>query len=275
VPGFRCWQAGVTLCEALRLTAPEHRRLADVLRSAARDRRAVEPLSRRRPWLTIADAARVRDMVLADRLWEGERLVGAKVTGGMPDPQLAWLTDSMLLDDSATDVGSLIRPRVEPRLALRMARPVRGPLDDAAVLLAEAGPLLPALEIVDSRYGRDDVDRADHVADNGGAAALVLGTGASPGAELEPLRVWIDRDGAGRTTLAPPPLAPLDALLWLANQLTRGGTELPRGMMLVCPAATGGSRLGPDDTVSAVIEPLGHVRVRSTGDSRRDARLRR
>jgi hypothetical protein len=76
------------------LTAEDHQRLADQLRAAARERHRVEPLSARHPELNVADARRIRDIVLADRLEAGERLAGAVASPGRAgESRLAWVTD--------------------------------------------------------------------------------------------------------------------------------------------------------------------------------------
>lgn len=231
---------------ALALTAREHRRLADVLLAAAHSRRPIEPLSSRYPELTPGDACRIRDRTLAARLARGERLVGAKVAfDGLPSRsrpiawRLGWLTSGMLLGGDAVALGELIRPRVEAKLGFRLGTALSGPEVTAERLLAATERVLPALEVLDERYGTSQVSALDAVADNCGAALLRLGPGA-PAPEqhdAEQLDCTIVALGAGRTprpeTAAPSPLA---AAVWLAQRLVDAGRPPGAGTLLLAAA---------------------------------------
>jgi 2-keto-4-pentenoate hydratase len=199
------------------LTAEDHQRLADQLRAAARERHRVEPLSARHPELNVADARRIRDIVLADRLEAGERLAGAVASPGRAgESRLAWVTDAMLLTHGLAPLDDLIDPYVEPRLALRLVRPLPDPVTTVGELVAASRGLRLCLEVIDSRY-RGPTTAVDEIADNCGTARLfVAGETAAPGAEVL-------ADGA------------IQALVMLAAGLARrqGGIEL--GTLLVAP----------------------------------------
>jgi 2-keto-4-pentenoate hydratase len=271
------WRGGGDSSQPLGLTAPEHRRLADVLLNAARDRRSVAPLSERYPELTIGDACRIRDALLARRTAGGEQLIGATVSFGTPsaerrvsvaDPRLGWLTDAMLLPGAVVDLGPLIRPRIEPKVAFRLGRPLRAPLSTASDLLTASEHVFPCLEVLDSRYGRDGTALADDIADNCAAAGLVIGekTAPPPEGHLRRLRVRLQLDGAdaepGRARGALV-VSPLDVATWLANQLIRRGLELRPGTLLVCPAGSSALVLAPGVRVSAHFRRLGSIEIRT------------
>jgi 2-keto-4-pentenoate hydratase len=115
----------------------EHRRLARLLRAAARERRPVEPLSSSYPQLNVADARRIRDSALADRLAEGEELAGAVASPGRAgEPRIAWITDAMVLCDGKVALGDLINPHVIFAAALARRR---GGLPAGTLLVAPAG----------------------------------------------------------------------------------------------------------------------------------------
>src|SRR5215207_8514896 len=143
----------------LGLTPREHRRLADVLLAAADRRRPIEPLSRRYPELTLGDACRISDVLLARRLAAGERLVGAKASNA--GTGVGWLTSGMLRAPGDVPLSGLIHPRVEAKVAFRLGAPLTGPVVDADALLAATDRVLPALELLDSRYGTFRIDAAD------------------------------------------------------------------------------------------------------------------
>jgi 2-oxopent-4-enoate/cis-2-oxohex-4-enoate hydratase len=261
--------SGVALStEPRRLADHEHRRLARVLVDAVRAGRPVPPLTDRHPELTVADAARIRDIGLAHRLAAGERLVGAVVTvprGALDQPAtpaLGWLTDAMLLPAAVVNVGELIRPRVQPRLALELERPLRGPIRTVSDLLSATVRAYAALEVVDSRYDRDSLGPPDQIADNGGTAFVLLGPAVTPPAEgtLRRLRIdvdveagWVGLRDAGRAA----GLSALDASLWLASQLSRARPDAAGGALLVAPAGGASVDLRPGVRVRAYDRQLG------------------
>jgi 2-keto-4-pentenoate hydratase len=264
--------------EQTALSSREHRRLADVLLGAARTGRAIAPFTAAIPELTVADAYRIRDMLLARRMIEGDKLIGAKVwLGGAagerghaaPDPQLGWLTDRMLVSGGVVDMSRLIRPRVEPRVGFLLARSLRKPIVAASELMAATECVLPCLEIVDSRYDGAPPRLADVIADNCGTGALLLGEGVRPPADghLRRLRVQLDGDGA---MYAPPGVrahavvAPLDAATWLANQLLKAAHRPQPGTLLLCPVAGGAVELLPGLHVTARFRGIGGVELLGT-----------
>jgi 2-keto-4-pentenoate hydratase len=262
--------------EQLALTRAEHRGLAEQLLGAADDRRAVEPLSERHRQLTVADASRIRDMVMACRLAAGERLIGATVSLGLlppaghrngAEPRLGWLTDAMVLSNGIVDPERLIAPRVEAKLAFMVSRRLHQPIATVGDLLASTYRVFPCLEVIDSRYGRDHLGAADDIADNCGAARLVLGRGVPPPAEghvrRAHLRLEVDAAAPerGRAALDCPP----EATLWLANRWIATAGELLPGTLLTAAAAAPAVPLAPRVRIAASFSGIGSVELRVAG----------
>jgi 2-keto-4-pentenoate hydratase len=204
------------------LADDEHRRLAAMLRAAARERCPVDPLSARYPQLNVADARRIRDSALADRLAEGEQLAGAVASPGRAgEPRIGWITDAMLMADGQVALGDLIDPHVEPRLALRLTRPLPEPVGSVSDLVRASRGLRLCLEVIDSRYTCGPVTAADEIADNCGTSKVfVAGETAAPGAAAL-------AHGA------------IDALVMLAASLARRQGGLGPGTLLVAPLGGG------------------------------------
>ena len=125
--------------------------------------------------------------------------------------------------------------------------------------------MLPALEVVDSRVAEWRSRIADTVADNAGAARVVLGS-ATPvaGLDLRLLGVLLSRNGtpidsgAGAAALG----HPAAALGWLANTLAGFGEGLRRGDVVLAGALTRMVPARPGDRFSAEFAHLGTVSVR-------------
>jgi len=268
--------AAEMVLERLALTHAEHRRLAEQLLDAAYDRRAVAPLSEGHRQLTVADATRIRDTVLACRLAAGERLIGATVSLGPPapggqrngaEPRLGWLTDAMLLTNGVVEPEYLIAPRVEAKLAFMVSRSLRRPIATVSDLLAATYRVFPCLEVIDSRYGRDGLGAADDIADNCGAARIVLGRGVRPPAEghLRRAHLRFDVDG---TAPEPGPAAldcPPEATLWLGNRWIATAGELLPGTLLTAAAAAPAVPLAPRVRIAASFSGIGSVELRVAG----------
>jgi 2-keto-4-pentenoate hydratase len=260
------------------LTSGEHRRLADLLHIAARDRRPVEPLSSWNPQLTLGDGVRIRDMLIGRRTAEGSRLIGAKVSFGgaaadggfrLPEPRVGWLIDDILLSSAVVDLGTLIRPRVEPRVAFVLARPPRRSFATPGDLLTATAHVHPCLEILDSRYDRNPFDAADDVADNCATAALLIGEGVAPPAEghLRRLRVHVHDDVGVHAWHGPAAVvSPLETAGWLGRRLIEEGHRLERGTLLVAPLGGAAMELAPRTHVTVHFGVLGSLELHAVGE---------
>jgi 2-keto-4-pentenoate hydratase len=255
------------------LSTREHHRLADVLYSAATGGRSLAPLTRWYPDLTAADACRIRDLLLDRRMAAGEQVIGAKVSLGEPVtdglmPRLAWLTDGMLLANGAVDVSTLRRPRVEPRLAFRLARPLRGPVTTAGEVLRATESVMPCLDILDSSFDDDGRRLADDVAENGATARVVVGDSIPPPADGHLLRIRVQLRVDGPEPEVVEPLArsrssvpALEAVSWLGGRLAEKGLAPGPGTLLVSQTIGGAIDLRPGTRVIAHFGGLGTVQL--------------
>jgi 2-keto-4-pentenoate hydratase len=254
------------------LSTREHQRLADVLFGAAAAGRTLAPLTTWYPDLTAADACRIRDLLLERRLADGEQVIGAKVSLGrheeVPEPRFAWLTDGMLVANGAVDLSRLKRPRVEARLAFRLARPLRDAIATAGDVLAATDRVMPCLDILDSRFDHGDRRLADDVAENSATARLLVGEGAPPPADGHLLRVRVELrvDGpvpeAVETPARARPRVPvLEAVSWLGGRLVEKSVAPGPGTLLVSQAIGTPVELVPGVRLSANFSGLGTVEL--------------
>jgi 2-keto-4-pentenoate hydratase len=253
----------------LGLTPREHRRLADVLLAAADRRRPIEPLTRRYPELTLGDACRIRDVVLARRVVAGEHLIAAKASPAAAGG-IALLTNGMLHASGPIVLEGLIHPRVEAKVAFRLSGPLAGPRVSTGDVLAAIDRVLPALEVLDSRFGTLRLEPADDVADNCAAAILHVGDGAAPPAEPDldgfAWRFTVT-DGNRRAASEPRAsgtAAPLAPIVALAQQLIDAGRAPDAGTLLLAPGSAPPVALLDGTRVSFTCEGLGEVELHAT-----------
>lgn len=171
------------------------RKLAAVLVDAERRRTPVAPLTHTNPFLDLETAYKAQAIVVEHRLQAGERAIGVKLgltsavkrrALGIHDPVFGRLTSGMVVPfGEPVRLDELIHPRAEPEIAFVIGQRIEGPTTVAEVLSA-TDAVLPAIEIVDSRYATS-FRTPDSVADNAGAARVALGAQARKTDELADL----------------------------------------------------------------------------------------
>jgi 2-keto-4-pentenoate hydratase len=250
-------------------------RIADVLLDAERRRRPVAPLTRTYPFLDLETAYKAQALVVEHRLQAGERLIGAKLgmtsavkrrALGIHEPVYGRLTSGMVVPfGEPVRLDELINPRAEPEIAFVLSRRIDGPTTVAGVLKATEA-VLAAVEIVDSRYA-SAFRPPDSVADNAGAARVVLGTQARRPDDLEELSVLgcVFRCRGGIYTAAGGAAMghPAAALVWLATALAARGEALEEGTIVLTGGLTASVQLRTHGIVAAEFDGLGSIVVRA------------
>jgi 2-keto-4-pentenoate hydratase len=249
------------------------RTIADVLIAAERNRTPVAPFTRKLPFLTVHDAYKAQELFVEHRLAAGEHVVGAKLgltsavkrkTLGIHEPVFGRLTSGMVLPPGEpVRLRELIHPRAEPEIAFVVAEPIKAPTTVAAVLAATEA-VVPAVEVVDSRYA-EPFRLPDSVADNAGAARVVLGPSGRRPAELVDLAVLgcVFQGPGGINTAAGGAVMghPAAALVWLADALAARGECIEAGSIVLSGGLTASVPLTAGVVVTAEFDGLGSIEV--------------
>lgn len=248
----------------------------DELFESWRTRVAIDPLTEREPGMTVEDAYRIQEHLIARRVALGDRIVGKKIgltsrvvqkALGVDEPDFGQLLASMVITDGV-ETASMLQPRAEGEVAFLLDRDLLGPGITNADVLRATRAVMPCFEIVDSRIRNWKIKLQDTVADNGSSAGFVLGDAAvdpkdvdlaTCGMVLEKNGV-IESTGAGAAALG----SPVNCVTWLANALGRLGIPLRAGEIILSgslgamlPAAAG-------DVFHLSIGGLGNATVRFT-----------
>ena len=230
------------------------------------------------PSLTVEDAYDVQDAVIAAKVEQGERIVGAKlglvsrakqIAMGVDEPVFGWLTDAMAVPATQDlDLCELIHPRVEPEIAFVLRDQLAGPGVSGADVLQATEYVCAGLEVIDSRYRDFAFTLTDVIADNTSAAAFVLGERrVAPGdVDLPLVACTLRLDGEPMETATGAAVMgdPAEAVAMLANFLARRGGRLEPGWVVLSGGLTAPIALSPGATVSADLDTLGTVSVRAT-----------
>jgi 2-oxo-3-hexenedioate decarboxylase len=251
----------------------DSRAMADRLIEAERNRAAILPFTRTNPFLGAETAYAAQALFYGERLAAGERLVGLKLgltsrvkqlALGIDSPVYGHLTSGMIVPfGEPLPLAGLISPKIEPELAFLMGREV-GDHVGLSEVLAAVEAVMPALEIVDSRYIAP-IRLVDSVADNAGAARVVLGAESRPPRELTDLRllgcVFRHSRGIDTATGGAAMGHPAAAISWLARQLVARGQRIEPGQVILTGGLTSSIPLRKDMTVRAEFDGLGSVQV--------------
>lgn len=247
--------------------------LAQRLFDAAAERRTIAPLTADHPDLSEADGYRIQDALVALHVAAGAVPVGLKLgltsrakqrEMGIDAPIVGALLDTLALDPGMPfAVASLGQARAEPEIAFLLARDLEGPGVTAAHVLAATDALLPALEILDSRYTDYRFTLPDVVADQTSAGRFLLGGQlTSPrGFDLRLTGCVLSRNGEVVATAAGAAVSghPASAVAWLVRRLATQGRGLRAGDLVLSGGMTAVVPLAPGDVVSAAFDRLGTV----------------
>ena len=243
--------------------------MAEALRAAARDRTPIRPFTKQNPFLSTAVGYATQELVVGDRRVVGIKLgMTSKVKRdalGIREPVYGRITEDMLVPPGQPiTVAELIHPRAEPELALVVGRPIP-PGADVAAVLAAIDAVYPAIEVADSRYS-EPFRLVDSVADNAGAARVVLGDQPRKPGDLVDLHVlgcvFSHPDGfetaAGGAAMG----HPAAALAWLAGALAARGDRIEPGTVVLTGGLTAAVPLRVGERLTAEFDGLGLVEVR-------------
>jgi 2-oxo-3-hexenedioate decarboxylase len=247
------------------------RAIADTLIAAERARTPIPPFTRTLPFLDVRTAYAAQTLFVEHRVAAGEKVIGAKL--GMTsavkrkaldihEPVFGRLTSGMVVPHGeAVRLDELIRPRAEPEIAFLMARRVEVPTTVAAILAA-TDAVLPAIEVVDSRYA-EPFRLPDSVADNAGAARIVLGTRPRRPDDLVDLAVLgcVFRTRGHIDTAAGGAVMghPAAALVWLAEALAARDEFIEPGAIVLSGGLTASVLLEAGGIVTAEFDGLGTI----------------
>jgi 2-oxo-hept-3-ene-1,7-dioate hydratase len=252
----------------------DRNKAADILMTAAKERKQAVQLSKTWPGITIDDAYAISTEVNNRKIAAGAKLIGHKVgltskamqrSSQINEPDFGYLLDDMMIADGASIAHeNFCLPRVEVELAFVLGKPLRGPGIGLTDVLRATEYVVPALEIVDARL-QDPRKIFDTVSDNGAAAGIVVG-GRPVGPTEVDLR-WvggimyrnaeIEETGVAAGVLGHPALG----VAWLANKLGQHGVSLEAGHLVLAGSFTRVVFARKGDTLHADFGELGGIAV--------------
>lgn len=244
--------------------------LARHLDAAESEVRAVAKITDAHPEMSWNDAYAVQDALRALKESRGVRIAGLKAgftsrakmqQMGIDNPIHGFITDYGAIANGGTlRSAELIHPKVESEIAFVTRRVLRGPGCHVAAVLAATDYILPAFEVIDSRYENFRFDLKSVVADNTSAARYVLGDICHDwsGLDLRNLGVVVEKNGKIVATAAAAAVLghPAQSVALLANMLGEVGRGIPAGTLILTGGITEAIGVSPNDVITVRYQHL-------------------
>jgi len=252
---------------------------AQLLDTAERTRTPARMVSLAHPGMAMADAYRIQDAWKRIKLAAGRRIIGHKIgltskamqnALNIDQPDSGFLLDDMLFaDGGVVPTGRFIGLRVEAELAFVMKTDLSGPSCTLFDVLRATEYVVPALELLDTRYHRKDPQTGairtvfDTISDNASNAGIVVGGRPfrPDDGDLRWAGAICSKNGAVEETgLAAGVLNhPATGIAWLADRLASHGESLRAGQIVLSGSFIRPIEVGPGDTINADYGPYGTV----------------
>ncbi len=228
------------------------------------------------PDMDFDDAYAIQYAIRKAKLARGQKLAGLKMgltshakmaQMGVETPIYGFLMDYMARGDGEEiRVDELIHPKVEPEIAFVTKTDLRGPGCHIGDVLAATDFVVPAMEVIDSRYRDFKFDLKSVIADNTSSSRFVAGGQARDPRELDlrTLGVVLEKNGEVVSTGAGAAVLghPANSVAMLANMLGVRGEYIPAGTFIMTGAGTEAVAVAKGDAVTARFQELGSVSVR-------------
>jgi 2-oxo-hept-3-ene-1,7-dioate hydratase len=256
------------------MSPADRQKAAQLLLQAERERKPVVQLSTTWPDITIEDAYAIQSLVNDAKVAAGAKVRGHKVgltskamqqSSQIDEPDYGVLMDNMFHDDGVkVPHANFCVPRVEMELGFVLGERLKGPGVGLLDVMRATEWVVPSIEIIDARV-QNPRKIFDTVADNGAAAAVVIGgRPVRPGdvdlrwvAGLMYRNETIEESGVAAAVLGHPALG----IAWLANKVGRFGATLEPGHFTLSGSFIRPVWANKGDVVRADFGALGSVAV--------------
>lgn len=257
------------------MTPQQREEAAQSLYQAMNDGKLLPPLRDSYPGMSAEDAYAIQAINTERRISHGRRIVGRKIgltslavqrQLDVDQPDFGTLFDDMSFGDAESiPLSMLHQPKVEAEIGFVLGRDLDMEQPTHQEVLQAVDYVVPTLEIVGSRIADWNIKFVDTVADNASSGAYVLGSTpiSLRGLDLSLAGMCLSRrgelvsTGAGGACLG----NPLNAVVWLARAMSRLGTPLRAGELVLSGALGPMVAVRAGDVFECHISGVGSVRT--------------
>ncbi|WP_028784779.1 2-keto-4-pentenoate hydratase [Thalassobacillus devorans] len=253
------------------------KKLAKHIDKHQKDAEEMEKLTVQYPDMTVEDAYRIQSLWGKLAGARGDRMIGWKMgltshakqeSVGVNEPIYGRLTQSMEVAERKLTLNGLIHPRVEPEVAFVMKEKLKGENFTPRDIWAATDFIMPAVEVIDSRYKNFSFTLEDVVADNASSSKFFLGDQAySPyHTSLSDMTVKLIKNGeivqsgSGSAVLG----HPVRSIIELANMINRFDLAIEPGMVILTGGITEAVTVHDGDDIKVDFGTLGSMELNVT-----------
>ena len=250
--------------------------LAEHLENAELEAYEVTKITDDYPDMDFEDASDIQWEIRRRKEARGTRIVGMKMgltswakmkQMGVDKACYGFLADYFSCPEgSEIDTSRLIHPKVEAEIAFVTKKALRGPGCHIGDVLAATDFILPAVEIIDSRYKDFKFDITSVQADNSSSSRFITGgkMALPQDVDMRTLGVVLEKNGevvevaAGAAVLG----HPAASVAMLANMFAERGEEIPAGTFIMTGGVTAAVLVEPGDSINVRYQALGSISAR-------------
>ena len=255
------------------LTQEQVESLAEHIENAELNAHDITKVTNDYPTMTFADAYDIQWEIRRRKEARGNKIIGMKMgltswakmaQMGVETPVYGFLADYFSVPDGGEiDTSKLIHPKIEAEIAFVTKAPLRGPGCHIGDVLAATDFVIPAVEVIDSRYENFKFDLISVVADNASSTRFITGGRMArlDTLDLKTLGVVVEINGrvvevgAGAAVLG----HPASSVAMLANMLGERGEHIPAGTFIMTGGITAAVTVNKGDNVTVRYQELGSV----------------
>ncbi len=259
------------------LTREEIEKLAEHCENAELQAYEITKITDDYPHMDYEDAFDIQWEIRRRKEARGNKVVGLKMgltswakmaQMGVETPCYGFLADYFAIPDGGDiKVDELIHPKIEAELAFITNKDLKGPGIHIGDVLAATELVMPAVEVIDSRYKDFKFDLKSVIADNSSSSRFMTGGVAKPVSEVDLKNVGvvmmingeIVQTGAGAAVLG----HPAASVAMLANMLGERGETLPAGTFVMIGAITAAVQINKGDSFTVLFDGLGSISGRA------------
>ena len=251
-------------------------KLAEHLENAELQAYEVTKITDDYPNMTLTDATDVQWEIRRRKMSRGHKIVGMKMgltswakmkQMGVEMPCYGFLADYFSLPDGAeVPFDELIHPKVEAEIAFVTNKELSGKNLTVEEVLAATELVVPAVEIIDSRYKDFKFDLTSVQADNSSSTRFVVGSHAAKPEDFDwsTLGVVMQKNGeiielgAGAAVLD----HPAASVAMLATMLAERDEVIPAGTFIMTGGITAAVLVERGDSIVVRYQGLGTVTMK-------------
>ncbi|MED3661055.1 2-keto-4-pentenoate hydratase [Ureibacillus sp. FSL K6-8385] len=250
--------------------------IAEQLLKAERTKQPIPPLTGAYKELNGQDAYAIQLALIQKKVREGARIKGLKI--GLTSkaiqemlnvytPDYGFILDTMIYDENQPlPAHPFIQPKIEFEIAFVFKKKLQGPDVTVQDVIDATDYVVPSAEIIDSRIANWEIRFEDTVADNGSSAGAILGKKRTSLEDIEDISniemtVWKNGEILDQASSSAVLGNPLNAVVWLANEVGRYGISIEPGMFVLSGSLSKAVTFEQGDEFVADFGPLGDVKV--------------